>query len=122
VLILNSQEGEIDRLEQRVDLLQVSHRAYAEKREQSRIDKALADAHISNVNTVQPPTFIAKPVSPKKRLILAVGFILAVAGGIGLAFGSEYLKRAFPRDIVSPTPLDRLVDRQLVTQGVSDGV
>ena len=119
---LNSQEGEIDRLEQRVDLLQVSHRAYAEKREQARIDTALADAHISNVNTVQPPTLIAKPVSPKKRLIAAIGLLFAMAGGVGLAFGSEYLTRLFPRENSSAETSDGLTARQLVTQEISHGI
>ena len=88
---LNDREGRIARLEQRVELLQASHRSYAEKREQARIDQALAESRITNVNVVQSPTFVSRPVAPSKKLVVALGLFVAVVGAIGLAFAWESL-------------------------------
>ena len=90
---LNDREGRIDRLEHQVALLTASYQSYAEKREQARIDQALADSHITNVNVVQPPTLISRPVSPSKRLVVALGLFVAFAGAIGLAFAWEFVSQ-----------------------------
>lgn len=90
---LNANEGHVTQLEQKVDLLQASHKAYSEKLEQARIDWALGEERISNVNTVQPPTYVSKAVSPKKRLIVFLGLIVAGIGAIGFAWLSEFLQR-----------------------------
>jgi uncharacterized protein involved in exopolysaccharide biosynthesis len=95
---LNAREGHIDRLEHQVALLTASYQSYAEKREQARIDQALADSRITNVNVVQPPTLVSRPVKPNKRLVLALAMFVAVAGAIGLAFGCEYLTHFGSRD------------------------
>ncbi|HUG89370.1 MAG TPA: GumC family protein [Planctomycetaceae bacterium] len=94
---LNEREGRIARLEQRVELLQASHHSYAEKREQARIDQALADSRITNVNVVQSPTYVSRPVAPNKKLVAALGLFVALVGGIGLAFGCEYLPQLMSR-------------------------
>ncbi len=44
---------------------------------------------------VDPATLPERPVGPKKRKILAVGFIVALALGLGLAYGREYLDSTF---------------------------
>ena len=88
---LNAQEVSIVELQQRVDLYRDKFTAYSEKHEQSRIDQALETERFSNVKVVQPPTFVAKPVSPKKALTLIAGFLFASFGAIALAFLSETL-------------------------------
>jgi uncharacterized protein involved in exopolysaccharide biosynthesis len=88
---LNDREGRIARLEQRVELLKASHRSYAEKREQARIDQALAESRITNVNVVQSPTYVSRPVAPSRKLVLALGLFTALVGAFGLAFACEYL-------------------------------
>ncbi|MEX0701759.1 MAG: GumC family protein [Planctomycetales bacterium] len=88
---LNSQEAEIEQLERRVAILQTEYQAHAERLEQARIDEALETERISNVNVVQPATFISKPAAPKLRVILALGLFVAGVGAIGIAFASEYL-------------------------------
>ena len=45
---------------------------------------------ISNVNIVQPATFISRPVSPKKTIILLLGLFVATTGGIGVCIASEF--------------------------------
>ena len=55
------------------------------RREQSRIDQVLAEQRISNINVVQQPTFIEKPVSPKRALLLLTAIALGAVGGLALA-------------------------------------
>jgi len=90
---LNANEGRIAELGQNVELLQAAHREYSEKLEQARIDWALGEERISNVNVVQPPTYVTKAVSPKKRLIGFLGLIVAGIGSIGIAYLYEFLDR-----------------------------
>ncbi len=87
---LNHNEIELANLQQQVDLLQASSKVYGEKLEQSRIDQKLEEDSISNVNVVQPATFLPKAVSPKRQLIFAFGFIAAFISACGYGFVREY--------------------------------
>jgi uncharacterized protein involved in exopolysaccharide biosynthesis len=98
---LNDHEGRITQVRQEVDRLQAAHRAYSEKFEQARIDWALGEQHISNVNVVQPPTFVAKPVSPKKRIVVFLGLIVAALGSVGFAWLTEVRQRGDEDDEVA---------------------
>lgn len=91
---LNSQDFRITDLERKADLLQNHYRKYAEKLEQSRIDKALASERITNVNIMQPASLITDPASPKKPLTLAVGMVLAVLSGFAVAALAERRARS----------------------------
>jgi len=90
---LNGHAVLIEQLERQVDLAQTNYRAYAEKLEQARINRALEDQEISNVNVVQPASFIAKPIGPKKSLIFALGLFVATFSALGFPIGREYLVR-----------------------------
>jgi uncharacterized protein involved in exopolysaccharide biosynthesis len=116
VQTLNASESEIAQLQQRVNLLLSKYTDYSEKLEQSRIDQALEDGQISNINVVQPPTFVPKPVSPKKAIVLVLGFLFATAGGISLAFFTEYMHGTlalFPIQAAenAASPLDRAINK-----------
>lgn len=89
---LNSSEAMITKLEKDVELLQTNRQAYAEKLEQTRIDQALETERISNVNVVQPPTFMPRPVSPKKWVILALGMFLAALGAACVPLLAEVIE------------------------------
>lgn len=110
---LNDNEGRLTQLRQEVDRLQSAHRVYSEKYEQARIDWALGEQHISNVNVVQPPTYVTKPVSPKKRIVVFLGLIVAAIGAVGFAWLTEFRRRrngrvanvAVPRRESVPTML-----------------
>eukprot|EP00913_Durusdinium_trenchii_P028315 g26543.t1 len=91
---LNGEEGRLAGLAQDVELLRASHRTYSEKLEQTRIDGALGEQRISNVNVVQPATYVTKPVSPKRRIIVILGAFVAAVGAIGLAFATEFVRKA----------------------------
>jgi uncharacterized protein involved in exopolysaccharide biosynthesis len=90
---LNNNEGRLTQLRQEVDRLQAAFKAYSEKFEQARIDWALGEQHISNVNIVQPPTYVTKPVSPKKRIVVFLGLIVAALGAVGFAWLVEWRER-----------------------------
>ncbi|HVU88289.1 MAG TPA: GumC family protein [Pirellulales bacterium] len=91
---MNDTQERVNELVRKTELIEASYRQYAQNREQARIDEALESDRISNVNVVQPPSFVAKPVSPKKGLTLACGLILATLGSLTLAFASEHFDRS----------------------------
>lgn len=88
---LNGQEMELAGLKEEMELHQTSFKAYGEKLEQARIDQELVEQEISNVNVVQPATFVPKPVGPKKRLAYAFGFVVALMTAVGFGFAKESL-------------------------------
>jgi len=81
-------------LQQEVEVLQASYGTYLERREQARIAQALERERISNVNVIQPASYVSQPVSPKRGLIFAVALFVAATGGIG----TTLLAEAFARD------------------------
>ena len=46
---------------------------------------------MSNISVVQPATFEARAVRPRKKVIFALGLVVAALGGIGLALLKETL-------------------------------
>lgn len=87
---LNTNEALITQKQKQVDRLQKSYEAYSERSELARIDQALEEEHISNVNIAQPPTFVSKPVGPKRRVIGLLGLIVACLTALIAALGTEY--------------------------------
>lgn len=86
---LNAAEIQIARLQERADLLQSSHRQYAENLELSRIDEELKREEISNVSVVQPPSLILQPVKPNKKLIFAAGCCWAMLNALAVCMFFE---------------------------------
>ncbi len=89
---LNEQEIVIAQLGRKVSLLQDNYMAYSRNKELARIDQELDSQSISNVNVVQQPTFIEKPVSPPKAMLMILGLALASFGSMALAFLCEGLR------------------------------
>ena len=83
---LNAREAEIGVLQQQTDMLAAKYGEYSERLEQARLNRVLSDERITNVNVVQPPTFVLKPVSPRVGVVLAAAFALACGGAAALAF------------------------------------
>jgi uncharacterized protein involved in exopolysaccharide biosynthesis/Mrp family chromosome partitioning ATPase len=86
---LNDQEFELLQLEREVRLLERKYEMHVEKLEQARLNDALGREQIGNVKIAQPATLVYKPISPKKPLILGLGVMLALVGGVGIAYFSE---------------------------------
>jgi len=88
--LLNEHEVQIVNLEQQASLCKTNYTMYSEKLEQSRIDAALQNERITNVNVIQPASLVEKPTSPNKRMVLVLGFFGAIALSIGTALFAEY--------------------------------
>jgi polysaccharide biosynthesis transport protein len=88
---LNDHEVQLDQLERNVQILDGKYRMHVEKLEQARVNDAMGRDKISNIKVAQPATFVGKPTSPKKTLLLGFGLIVATGGAFALAFGKELL-------------------------------
>jgi polysaccharide biosynthesis transport protein len=88
---LNEQDMELAQLEREVQLLENKYAMHVEKLEQARVNDALGRERITNVKVAQPATLVYKPVAPKKTLLMAGAFFLALIGGVGSAFAAEGL-------------------------------
>jgi polysaccharide biosynthesis protein PslE len=88
---LNENEPQIAKLEQEVALCKANYKTYCEKSEQSRIDNALQNERITNVNVIQPASLVVSPVSPRKTSVLTFGLLGGIVLGIGAALIAEYL-------------------------------
>jgi len=75
---LNREEGQIRRLQQQVDVLQASYGEYLNKREQARVGKALGQDGISNVNVIQPASYVSEAVAPQRKVLLSLGVFVAI--------------------------------------------
>lgn len=94
---LNQREVRINELERRVAIAETTYRKYADHLEQARIGDALEANRISNLNIVQPPSLVEKPVSPKPLVLFGLTLVVIAVGNIVLVLGSEYLSRQFRR-------------------------
>lgn len=88
---LNRNEVELSELERSLAVATKNLQRFSDKREEAKINLALDSERISNVKIRQPATYVLKPISPKKGLILAAGGMLAIFGAIGAALFHHHL-------------------------------
>lgn len=72
---LGKHEVGLVKLQRELDVLDAQYRRYAENLDQTRIDEALEASRISNLNVVEPPTLVLRPVRPVKLMNLLGGLI-----------------------------------------------
>jgi polysaccharide biosynthesis protein PslE len=115
---LNENEPQIAHLEQEVELCKANYKTYCEKSEQSRIDNALQNERITNVNVIQPASLVLKPVSPRKTSVLALGLMCGLVLSFGAALLAEYLDPSLktPADVENRLALPVLVAIPRVAQ------
>ncbi|MCA9191950.1 MAG: GumC family protein [Planctomycetales bacterium] len=101
---LNSQAVELAMLERELHESEASQAIYAEKLEEARINQALDNERISNVDIIQPATFQVKYVSPSYLLILIGGIASAFLGAIGIAYFKEIWWGETVRTVVREEP------------------
>ena len=82
---LNRDEVTIGGLEQERNIAATNFAQYEELLEQTRIEEALHSNRFTNVRIVQEPSFVPKPVSPKKTLIGAAGLVAGTSGAVLIA-------------------------------------
>jgi len=120
--LLNENEVAISQLERRVELLKTNYRNYSEKMEQSRVAQALDKEQVTNLKIVQPASFVAEPVSPKKSIIFLLGLFVATFGGLSVALVCELLDYSFqtPEQVETSLNLPVLLSiPQLSRKGMS---
>ena len=95
--LLNDNEVQIAELQRQLNIQEANYRKFSQNLEEARVGHALNLGKISNISVVQPPTYPLRPVRPRKTLNLALGVLLGMLGGIGLAFFSEHMDHTFKR-------------------------
>jgi uncharacterized protein involved in exopolysaccharide biosynthesis len=106
---LNGQEGNLLQLQQAADLAESRHSEYAQKLEQARISRSLDEQQISSLSIVQPASYVAKPVGPRRLYVLGMGLVLATIGGFGSALAAAYLRPV----LLTAADLSQLLDLPL---------
>lgn len=105
---LNRDEVTISGLEQEAQLAASKFAQYEEILEQTRIDEAIHSYKFTNVRVVQEPSFIPKPISPKKSIIGVAGLVAGFSGAVLIAILLELLQ--------SPSPPEEEEDGQQVPE------
>ena len=90
---LNADEVLLAELQRTVEHANSSFITYTEKLEQARLDQQLESQRISNVNIIQPASFIEKPAGPNRLLILALGIMFASCGSLGVMMFMDWAAR-----------------------------
>ena len=91
---LNDNELLITDLTRQVALLDSDFRSHTTNRERARVNAALEVGRISNVNVLQPASYVAKPASPVFRLTMVLAFVLATLSSVLVAFIAEHFDRS----------------------------
>ncbi len=86
---LNAAEIAIDQAQRQVELTEASYRTYSEKLEQARIDQQLESEQISDVNVIQPASYVAKAATPNRPLVAGLGLVLALASSVLVCFWAD---------------------------------
>jgi capsular polysaccharide biosynthesis protein len=70
--------------------VQNNYSLYAKKREEARISEALDREKVANVSIIDPASVPLSPVSPNRKLNIAMGFFLALFISMATAFGVSF--------------------------------
>jgi capsular exopolysaccharide synthesis family protein len=88
---INEADFKITNLRREIDMQQARYQRNSDKLDQARIDHALDQDKISNISVVQSATLPTLPLSQRRTLKLALGILVGILGGIGLAFSFEHV-------------------------------
>lgn len=88
---INEADFTVAQLSRKIALLKENYQRYMTNREQARIAEDLEKRRISSISVIQPPTLPLRPSKPKRLQNLILAFLLAVFGGIGVAYAFEFM-------------------------------
>ncbi len=88
-------QAEYQKLQREKTALEESYMRYLQDKERSEVSRTMDEQMVSNVDIVQPATYPLQPVKAQKTRNLAVVFLVAFFGSIGLAFGLDFLSQTF---------------------------
>ena len=95
--LLNKTQITLDDLTRQAAAAEANVQQYAKVLEVSRVDTALETNKISNISVYEPAKLPLEPEGPKRKLLLAVGLLLAGMAGGGVAFALESLDHTVKR-------------------------
>jgi polysaccharide biosynthesis protein PslE len=87
---LSLREKEYLSLNREMALSEKNYRTYAERMEDARISDQMDEDRLANISVIHEAAPPPEPVSPKKKLNIALGILLGGLSGLTLAFFSEY--------------------------------
>lgn len=92
---------QIARLQREVDLQADQWRKYASTLEKARMDASLGNNKISNISIVQPASYSLRPIRPRIKMNLILGFVASVFAAVGVALAAEYFDDSLksPEDV-----------------------
>ncbi|QDU27128.1 Chain length determinant protein [Anatilimnocola aggregata] len=97
---LNQQEPQLDELQRELQLARDNYLSYSQKNELARIEQAMNNNSISNINVLQAPSRSLLPSWPQPILNLALGVALGMFSAMCVALIAEYRR---PQD-TTPLP------------------
>ncbi len=92
---LSGHELEIKRLKRQIGLDEKEYTNYNIKLEEARVTTVLDNEKFVNVRVIETAVASPIPASPRKLLLIGVGFAVSLLGGIAYAFLLEYFDRSF---------------------------
>lgn len=88
---LESQRGNFNALQQKMDIAEENYTYYVKRGEEARINNLLNRQNITRIGVVDHPTVPVEPIRPRKNIFLAVTLLAAMMAGVGTAFSRELL-------------------------------
>jgi len=93
--LLDKAETRLSELERQVKIDEENYLLYAKKTEEARISSAMDEQKLINFSIIEPSLPPISPIKPNKPLIVFIALLLGCAGGILLAFVTEYFTHTF---------------------------
>ena len=115
----NDAELELLRLEREIALEKASYGKSAENRERARINQAMQEQSISNLNVLQTPSYSVTPTKPRVIINMALGFVLALIASCGVV-GLFEIRTRRPSSPYDP-PIRSTWDREAALEPVLAG-
>jgi uncharacterized protein involved in exopolysaccharide biosynthesis len=105
-------DNSLRQLDREIEVESKSLATLKEKEEQARVIEELRQKRISSVSIAQPPSFVEKPVSPKKPILAGAFLSLGLLSGLGLVGLREFTRRTMRR----PEEVERLMKYPVLTE------
>lgn len=123
----NERESQLAELDLRIELERENYRKYAQSLEQIRIDQAIAEQSLSNINLLEEPTLSPVPTSPVLTVNVGLGLFLGLSLGLIAMALSERRRRPYRSaadleedlDLPVMASLPRVVERAASSRSTS---
>lgn len=94
---LNQVEFRLYELQNQLKVNQKNYQLYLTKYEENRISSEMDSKKLANVSVIKPSQPPLTPEGPGKKIILALGLVVALFGSLGLSLCVEYLSDGLER-------------------------